>query len=226
MKNNTLKFTFVSACVAVCLLFFSACEPNSNNGGNGGGNTPPEDTVKVEAPSAEKECAQLNPGQFCINGLDFLALGDSLVWNPNIEVKVEGATLKDTIFTEAMMSEAGEDSASWFVKIVDFPDGKRIFMESDFEDPHLLGRIRIESPAYKHTTGVGVGSSVADLKANFAELVPLPFPEFGVMELIASYSGRRLIFHVPLGDYYVPEKAEYALSDLPENLEVVRVVLM
>ncbi|HHG85524.1 MAG TPA: hypothetical protein ENJ82_12325 [Bacteroidetes bacterium] len=223
MKNQLEESVLTIAAILFVMLNFSACVPVVKQNTDG---TVVQDSVVVEVDKAKAECANLEPGQFCVNGLDFLALGEDLTWNDSIKVDLEGVTLKDTAFEQVIEGPNGLDTTGWFVKLVNFPDGKQIFLEADFENPHVLGRVRIETPAYLHASGVGVGSTVAELKEKFPELLLLPFTEYGVMELIVPYGRRKMIFHVPLGDYYNAEKEEYLLGDIPEGEKVIRVVLM
>lgn len=212
-KSLTTRF----AAIIACLSLFAACGEKGRSGSGTDQDSTGTDTTAVVL---EDSCKTIPKYKFCFNGLDFIRLGDSVTW-ANIEV--DGATVKDTVFMDIAMGEAGNDTVFWPVKIVDFPDG-RIYLESDFETFHLLGRVRIESPTYAHsTTGLRVGSSVADLKAAYSDLMARPFPEFGVIEIMRD---NRTIFHVPMADYWPEGVEDYDVEAIPNDVKVSRIVIM
>jgi hypothetical protein len=201
-----------------------------------GGKTPPTtvdttadslaealDTVAIL--STEAECGNLQPGQFCSRGLDILQLGDSLIWNNNIKTSLADASLKDTIFAEVSTYGKSRDTVSWYVKKMQLPDGA-VYMEADFNNEHLLGRVRIESGRYHHVSGLRVGSSGKELKAALADAYVTPFIEYGVMEVVVPYQTGKMIFHVPQEGIYKETKKNYELSDIPDASKVIRIVLM
>jgi hypothetical protein len=210
----------------VSLLFIYACT-NRNTGDTGDttNDTIPEivDTVAIVA--TESQCDSLTPGQFCSRGLDIVMLGESLVWNNKIQPSLPEAEMKDTVFTEVTEVGKSRDTTSWFVKLLRLPDGI-VALEADFNNEHLLGRIRIETSHYKHVSGLGVGSSGKDLKAKIKDAYVIPFVEHGVMEVIVPYQTGKMIFHVPKEGIYKPAKREYTLADVPDDARVVRIVLM
>lgn len=222
MNRHFKTIGFALAAFALLLITFPGCEPagNSNDGKD------PQDTIPItNVQTADEECPALQSGQFCIAGFDFLKVGDSLIWNNNIVPSVEPLAMKDTVFEDHV--EMGEtiDTTAWFVKMLQYPDGP-VYLEQDFENPHLMGRIRIETASYSHPSGMKVGSSVKELKAKFNEIIPQPFPQYDVMDLVVPYSGKRMVYQVPLGSYYSADKEEYSMDDIPEDLKVVRVVIM
>ncbi len=181
------------------------------------------DTVAVRA--ADQECAALQPGQFCAYGLDFIGLGDSLTWNSNIVPTVSDAVMKDTVFTELSVGDGGLDTVSWFAKLMRFPDGN-VILDADFETGQRVGRIRIESGRYHHSSGLRVGSSAKELKAFAKDAYVITFEEFKVMEIIVPYQQSRMLFHVPQAGIIKPGKTEYTLADIPDDAKIVRIVLM
>ncbi|MEM6268535.1 MAG: hypothetical protein AAF998_03815 [Bacteroidota bacterium] len=225
MKQHLSKIAFALIAVSILMGTVTGCKRSSKEKEG----TTEEETGEVSLKniqSAAEECSGLGSGQFCIGGMDFLKLGDSLVWNNNIVPSVEAAMVKDTVFEEIREAEGGIlDTVAWFVKMVTYPDGM-LYLEQDFENPHLTGRIRIETDQYAHPSGLKVGSRVKDIVAVFNEVIPSPFPEYGVMELVVPYSNKRMIFHVPLGDYYQPDRFDYDISEIPEDSKVTRIVLM
>lgn len=220
-KHPTIAFALLA------LLFMFSC-------GNQGttvtttettNDTVPEILDTVATLSTEAECGNLQPGQFCSNGLDILRIGDSLVWNNKIKSSLPGGILKDTIFSEVAMSGQSQDTVSWFVKMLRLPDGV-VYMEADFNNEHLLGRVRIESGRYHHVTGLRVGSSAKELKAAFKDAYVIPFTERGVMEVILPFQTGKMIFHFPAEGIFDSSQRSYTLNDIPDDAKVVRIVLM
>ena len=174
------------------------------------------------------ECQTLSPGQFCVRGLDILKIGDSLVWNNNIVPSLETAVMKDTLFEEPMPEGTAteEDSTiAWFVKIMRFPDGD-IYLEAGGEDPQALNRIQIHSSYYKLSSGLHVGSTGKELKNIYSEAYVVPFMEYNVMEIFVPYEEGRLFIHVPMEGIYSPAKAEYDVTDIPDDVKIIRMVVM
>jgi hypothetical protein len=184
---------------------------------------PAPDTVAIR--SDDQECAALQPGQFCANGLDFLQLGDSLLWNTNIKPTLADGIMKDTVFTDITTGPEGIDTVDWFAKILRFPDGL-IALDADFDSGQLLGRIRIESGRYHHSSGLRVGSTAKELKAFASTAYVAPFEAYKVMEIVVPYQRSRMIFHIPMEGIFKADKTEYTLADLPDDAKIVRIVLM
>ena len=215
--------------MGLCLFILASC--NSNNSGTDVNNPPDttgtadRDTTPEQDPdilSIGTECGSLAPGQFCANGLEILQLGDSLTWNNNVKPAIPGVTMKDTIFEDG----EGEEAASWFVKILEHKDG-RVYLEADFDTGHLLNRVRIETADYAHVSGLKVGSTVSDILAQFPEPFIGAFEQYDVMEIIVPYAeGRKMVFHIPLGDWYDSSTTEWKAEDLPASERVSRIVLM
>jgi hypothetical protein len=219
-KHPWLAFAIVS------LLFIYACS-NRNKGGTSDttNDTIPEIVDTVATVSTESQCDSLVAGQFCSRGLDIVKLGDSLVWNNKIRASLPDAQLKDTVFSEVSQVGKSTDTIFWYAKLMRLPDGF-VAMEADFNNEHLLGRIRIESGRYHHVSGLRVGSSGKELKATLNDAYVIPFTEHGVMEVIVPYQTGKMIFHVPQEGIYEAAKREYTLADVPDNARVVRIVLM
>lgn len=215
-----------TAYAIVSAVLIAGCVDNGKTGtANGTNDTVPEIADTVATLAVETECSNLQPGQFCSNGLDFLHLGDSLTWNTHIKATLPDGVLKDTVFTETAKGEMGIDTVSWFVKMLKLPDGV-VYLDADFNSGHLLGRIRIESGRYHHISGLRVGSTGKELKAAFSDAYVIPFEERGVMEVIVPYRTSRMIFHFPQEGIFNPTKHEYKLPDIPDDAKVVRIVLM
>jgi hypothetical protein len=223
MNSKKIKIRYAIAAFSLLMIVFSACDTTPKDPKDGKDPVDKEPVVNVQ--DATEECATLQKGQFCISGFDFLKVGDSLLWNSKIDPSVEVVSIKDTVFEGYMDNGSTIDTTAWFVKMLEYPDGM-VFLEQDFENPHLMGRIRIESAGYSHASGLKVGSSVKDIKANFLDIIPMPFEQYQVMDLVVPYSGKRMIFQVPLGDYYKAGKEEYNMDEIPDDLKVVRIVLM
>lgn len=222
MNQNNFKIRYAIAAFAMLMVVFSACETPKKSGD---GKDPVDSEPVVNVQEAGEECGNLQKGQFCIGGFDFLKVGDSLLWNNNIVPSVEAISVKDTVFEDYTDNGSSIDTTSWFVKMLRYPDGM-VYLEQDFENPHLMGRIRIETAGYSHASGLKIGSTVKDIKATFLDVIPMPFEQYEVMDLVVPYSGKRIIFQVPLGDYYAAGKEEYKIDEIPEDLKVVRIVLM
>jgi hypothetical protein len=222
--KNLIGFTFLLAFV------LSGCKTQPSGQG-GGADSTATDTVYFDP---VPECVDLAPKTFCWDGLDFISLRDSLTWKTY--PTPEGGTFKDTVFVDSIdaTNEKGQivrEELAWNVRMLHFATGT-IYLEADFEEGFVLNRVRIETPEYKTKSGVGVGTTVAGLaKAFEGELLyPMPFVEFGVMEIarpvVVGNGSSRMVFHIPLGAWYQPGKAEYTMADLPQDAKVVRVVLM
>ncbi|MBP6641066.1 MAG: hypothetical protein KA293_12315, partial [Bacteroidia bacterium] len=225
-KKNVMKKHPLIAFALLSLLFIYSCGNKNKTGtADGTNDTIPEIIDSVATLTTEAECGNLQPGQFCSNGLDILRLGDSLVWNNNIKSSLPDGTLKDTIFSEVAMTGQSQDTVSWFVKMLRLPDGI-VYLEADFNNEHLLGRIRIESGRYHHVSGLRVGSSGKELKAAIKDAYVIPFTERGIFEVIVPYQTGKMIFHFPQEGIYDPAKHNYALTDIPDEAKVVRIVLM
>lgn len=217
------KSHLLSATALLILLTVLGCKDKTSTTTATTNDTVPEVMDTVATVNTEAECGTLQPGQFCSRGLDILHLGDSLVWNNNIKASLPGATLKDTVFSE--VSAVGGDTVSWFVKKMLLPDGA-IFMEADFNNEQLLGRIRIESARYHHVSGLGVGSTGKELKAYYADAYVIPFTERGVMEVVIPYQTGKLIYHFDQNGIFDPAKHDYSLQDIPDNAKILRIVIM
>ena len=208
------------------LAFMVGCK--DGKGGSGGENDSlvAPDTLYFDP---VPECSDLKEKQFCWNGIDFISLGDSLTWKQY--APPVGGVFKDTVFSDTVQAEGGEAVKDWNVRLLRFASGT-VFLEADFETGHLLNRVRLQTPEYKMKNGLGVGSAVAEIVKAYEgeQLYVLPFEEYGVMEIIrpviVGESSRRIVFHVPLGDWYVAGKAEYVLADLPVGARVSQIVLM
>lgn len=222
MNQHLKTIGFTIAAFALLLVAVPGCEKagNANDGKD-----PIDSLPKANVQDATEECSAIQKGQFCIAGFDFLKVGDSLIWNNHIVPSIEPFAMKDTVFEDYVTTGENVDTTAWFVKMLRYEDGA-VYLEQDFEHPHLMGRIRIESASYSHASGMKVGNTVKDLKAHFNEIIPQPFPEYEVMDLVIPYSGKRMIYQVPLGSYYSPSKEEYSIDDIPEDLKVVRIVIM
>lgn len=213
----------LSALALLLLLSVVACKDKTNNNSSTTHDTVPEVVDTVAPVPTEAECGALQPGQFCSRGLDILQLGDSLVWNNNIKASLADATLKDTVFSE--VSAAGGDTVSWYVKKMQLPDGA-IYMEADFNNEQLLGRIRIETSRYHHTSGLRVGSTGKVLKAYYADAYVIPFTERGVMEVVVPYQTGKVIYHFDQNGIFDAAKHDYSLQDIPDNAKILRIVIM
>ena len=206
------------------LIVFAGCKPAASGDGTDQDSVAvPPDTVAIRTTDAE--CADLQPGQFCAAGLDFLKLGDSLVWNNNIKPTLPDIVMKDTVFTETSEGVSGTDTTSWFAKILRLPDGM-VILDADFNSGELLGRIRIESGRFHHSSGLRVGSTGKELKAFTTDAYVIPFEEYQVMEIIIPYQGSKMIFHVPQEGILKPGKTDYTMADILDDSKIVRIVLM
>lgn len=200
---------------AALLVFFSAC---TETGGSGqGGNEVAKDTI-LPIPEDPTELPSNTYGSF---GLDFIHLGDTIAWR---ELAVEGAlAIKDTVFTENVQTEKGMEEVSWYVRQIVLPDGE-ITLEADFETSAYLNRIRIESPSYKHWhTGVGIGTTIGEIKKLYPELYVRPFPEFGVIEVMPDNHN---IFHVPDNGQLGEDPSNWEIDKISDDAKVVRIVVM
>lgn len=222
MKKYALILTAIALLgIFGCVPKAPPAEPNSDDS-----LTVDVDTVAVLTGLAE--CQTLSNGEFCARGLDILKIGDSLVWNNNIVPSLDNAIMKDTLFEEAMAPElatAEDSTVAWFVKIMRFPDGD-IYLEAGGENAHALNRIQIHSRFYKLKNGLHVGSTGKDLKAAYEDAYVVPFLEYNVMEVYVPYAEGRLFIHVPMEGIYSPAKEKYELSDIPDNVAIVRMVVM
>lgn len=219
MKKHPL---FALAILAASLM--AGCESTGSGSGNDNDSTVVvPDTVAIH--SADQECSNLQPGQFCANGLDFLQLGDSLTWNNNIRPTLPDAQMKDTVFTDISEGPGGIDSVSWFAKILRMPDGD-IYLDADFEQGQFLGRVRIESGRYHHGSGLRVGSTGRELKAFTMDAYVARLEAYHLIEVIVPYQSTKIIFQFPEEGIFSKDKAEYTMADIPDNAKIVRVVLM
>jgi hypothetical protein len=195
MKNRIL---FLLALAFV--LFAQGCKPSPGNIDHG----------QEEAPT--------NPYLFSDQGFSYISLGDTLVW---ATITVPDGQVKDTVYNQVTMNAEGKpDTVSWNVKIVRHPDGK-VLLESDFEQFAFLGRAQIESPRYINAEGIHVGSTVADLKTAYKDIIVKPFAAFQVYELVHG----RQIYHIPMVDQ-VSDDTSVTLDQLPADAKVIRIVLM
>jgi hypothetical protein len=181
------------------------------------------DTVAVKI--ADQECAALSPGQFCATGLDFLKLGDSLVWNNHIQPTLPDCAMKDTAFTDIVQNPDGPDTVSWYAKLLRFPDGI-IALDADFDTGQFLGRIRIESGRYHHGSGLRVGSSIKELKAFATSAYVYPLEPYKLIEIVVPYQQTKMIFQIPMEGIFQAGKTDYTLAALPDDAKIVRIVLM
>jgi hypothetical protein len=219
MKKHPL---FALSLLAVVSIW--GCESTNSISGNSNDSLLAKpDTVTIH--TADQECADLKPGQFCAFGLDFLKLGDSLTWNEHIRPTLADGIMKDTVFTEVSQLQEGGDSVSWFAKILRMPDGD-IILDADFEQGQFLGRVRIESGRYHHSSGLRVGSTGKELKAFTTEAYVVPFEAYHIMEVIVPYQNSKIIFHFPEAGIFSKDKAEYTMADIPDDAKVIRIVLM
>lgn len=214
--------------MAMIVLAFSACVPKGPQGNQGDDSlTVKTDTVPVLDAT---DCGQLEVGQFCVRGLDILLVGDSLTWNDKLKPSLPGAVFKDTIFEEPIAEPIdGDSTVAWFVKIMRFADGD-VYMESGSaaagQDAHLLNRVQIHTSAYSLPSGLKVGSTVKDIKAQYPKAYVTPFEPYGIMEILVPFQQGRLFFHVPMEGIYSPSKTDYTLDELPDNAKVTAIVVM
>ncbi|MFM2377308.1 MAG: hypothetical protein RLZZ165_2405 [Bacteroidota bacterium] len=214
------------AFAVIALLAAWGCVDQTGSGtASGTSDTVPGSVDTLAELPMEAECGSLQPGQFCSQGLDMLQLGESLAWNDTIRSMLPDGILKDTILTEVAKGDHGTDTVSWFCKILRLPDGM-VYLDADFEEGYTLGRVRIESGRYHHVSGLRVGSTGRELKSQFKDAYVIPFQEYGVMEVIVPYRRTRMIFHFPQHGIFQSGKQEYRLSDIPDDAQVVRIVLM
>jgi hypothetical protein len=204
-------------------LFALGCGDNKPGGNTPNDSLPTVDTVAIRPD--ETGCATLKPGQFCADGLDFLKLGDSLTWNNHITPTLPDGAMKDTVFSEVSTGPMGTDTVDWFAKILRFADGD-IVLDADFDSGQLLGRIRIETRRYHHPSGLGVGSTVKELKSFASTAYVTPLEPHKVMEIVVPFQRTRMIFHVPIDGLLKDGKKEYTLADLPDDRKITRIVLM
>jgi hypothetical protein len=194
MKNRILLFVCISAAALL-----AACKEDKTN-----------DTVVPPA---------ADPFLFSDSGFTFIHLGDSLVW---ATITVPEGVVKDTVFEQitaaTKLTEA--DTVAWNAKIVRHPDGK-VILESEFETFAMLGRAQIESPRYKNKEGIHVGSTVADLKTAYPDLIVKPFGAYKVFEIVHS----RQIFHIPMVNA-VPDDSTITIDQLPPGEKISRIVIM
>jgi hypothetical protein len=216
------------ALMAFIVLLFSACVPKGPQDHQDNDST----VVKTDSvPVLEaSDCGNLQPGQFCVTGLDILKVGDSLTWNEKLKPSLEGAVFKDTIFEEPIAEPIdGDSTVAWFVKIMRFADGD-IFMEAGSaaagQDAHLLNRVQIHTSTYSLPSGLKVGSTAKELKEIYPKAYVTPFESFGVMEILVPFQQGRLFFHVPMEGIFSPSKADYNLSDIPDNTKIKAIVVM
>lgn len=160
-----------------------------------------------------------DPYLFSDSGFTYIGLGDSLTW---ATITVPEGSVKDTVFEQINVAPKGmkSDTVAWNAKIVSHADGK-VTLESDFETYAMLGRAQIESPRYKNAEGIHVGSTVADLKAAYKDIVVKPFGAYNVFEIVHS----RQIFHIPMATP-IPDDSTVTIGQLPEGEKIIRIVLM
>ena len=196
-------------------LFVTACENDGGGTGDGTDSTA-TDTVVLEAPMVDPQ--EFPPQTFGYFGLDILNVGDSLTF-AKLDTEVP---VKDTLFMDTI-SEGGESTEyAWSVRMLEFERG-RVFLEADFDQNIFLFRARIETPDYRHfDNGLGVGSTVADIKKVYPTVPVQPFPEFGVIELVPNNHN---IYHIPMPEGLDPA-ADLTVDDLDAQARVVRVVVM
>lgn len=201
----------------------SSC--NSEGNGNGGENDSLVGDTSINAefhpfPHApEKECANLQPYEFCYQGFNFIKLHDTLAWK---DLKVPGGTVKDTVFNEIQFSMAGQDTVSWVVRMLD-EGGSRVYLEGDFESSWFLNRVRIENPKYVlQPFGLHVGMTLGELKQKFPELYINALPDFNMVEIFPSGN---LFFLFEDKGYIQPEQIA-ELRMVPDDAKIKSIVLM
>jgi len=212
-----MKYPVLSALLLSLVLFFSACESAENEGEATTTDTTAT-TEPIEEPLEMIDPDVLPAKTFGYFGLDLLNIGDSLTF---AALQTE-LPVKDTLFVQP--NPDGGDDYAWSVRILELEKG-RVFLEADFEENMFLNRVRIESPEYRHfATGLGVGSTVEEIKAAHPGLVVQPFAEFGVIELIPNQHN---IFHIEQpAQMDLKAQPILTLDDLDPNAKVVRVVVM
>ncbi len=160
------------------------------------------------------------PYTFGSSGLDFVKLGDTITFRT---LNTDAST-RDTVFLETTTDANGNpEEIDWIVRIVEFEDGE-VLLETDFDSDAFLNRIRIESPRYKHIhTGIHIGSTVKELKDAYGNLHVRPFPEYGVIELIPNEHN---VFHIKDTGVITDNPDTWLLSNVPDDLKVIRIVVM
>lgn len=158
---------------------------------------------------------------FGSTGLDFVKLGDTIMWR---ELNLGEVTVKDTVFVDSMMgSDGSKEEIAWNVRVANFEDG-RVLLETDFDSGSYLNRVQIESPSYKHIhTGIHVGSTVKELRDAYGDLFVRPFPQYGVIEVLPDNHN---IFHIKDTGVITEDPETWKFDLLPDDLEVVRIVVM
>ena len=203
---------------------FAAC-PKPSDGGNdkvendSTNTTTDEYEVKVNAIPADP-AEDWPEHTYGSTGLDFVKLGDTITFR---ELNTD-APVRDTVYVEQGQNADGSMvETDWIVRIVEF-EGGRVLLETDFDSDAYLNRVQIEDPSYKHVhTGIHVGSTVKELKEAYGDMYVRPFPEYGVIEVLPDNHN---IFHVKDTGVITDDPDTWRFDNLPEDLEVIRVVVM
>ncbi|MCB9232687.1 MAG: hypothetical protein H6581_13535 [Bacteroidia bacterium] len=216
MKSLQLPLTLL-----LLLTLAAACKPKTDKDPdkNPTGLSLEDQKANQAALADPASCANLKPDQYCIEGLQFIKLGDNLVWD---SLHVDGATVKDTVFEEI----TNVDSFAWNVKIVRWKDGGKVILESDFNTYQLCGRIRIEKEGLVNQHGIGVGSTVEQLLGTYQTFAISPYPEMEVIEL-NPFGISNIYFHIPDPGNVLFNKKGKSISpeDLDPQAKISRIIL-
>jgi|GEM_PF-2341262 len=217
------RFPYLLALCAT-LMLWSCSTPTETGESNDSKDPVVEDTdapeVNVNLIPADP-AADWPPHTFGSSGLDFVKLGDTIMWK---ELNLSEVVVKDTVFIDSVVGADGSKSEiAWNVRVANFEDG-RVLLETDFDTGAYLNRVQIESPSYKHVhTGIHVGSTVADLREAYGDLFVRPFPQYGVVEVLPDNHN---IFHIKDTGVITEDPETWKFSLLPDDLEIVRIVVM
>jgi len=134
---------------------------------------------------------------------------------PPKKVKFDYLSSRDSLQTE--------DRFTWPTRIYTTDSG-RIKLEGDFEGGNTLNRVIVEDARFQTRKGIHVGSTLADLKKQYADLRAVPLPNYRLLEIYAL-SEPRVLYMVKVFPPPVYPDGTVNLEVLEDSLPVLYVVV-
>ena len=218
MKKPLILFS-----IFYSLILFHSCEENTNT--NKGKESLLDSTEISQKPLPDKNaasffdleaCTQLSDFGICSRGIPFAFLDRDfeLVSLPKGATNMGKKEMKDEY--------AG---TSWEAIEVTFPGGT-VLIEPDFHGGKAIGRIRIEAKEFKNLHGIGVGSTVEELRNTYTQFKISSYEGMDVAEI--SLEGNPWVFfHVEdHGNQHIKTDAPNpSIEMLPPTAKIVRMII-